>query len=146
VRFLAAATLKGDPVLGDDALLRFRAVRFTPECAAIAPDGSTSSTPACPHCRSAWVEQMRVADPIDALCVGPQGIDHAAAHAVSQGWLIERFPLAQSPMKGAPDACLVRCTQQNTDADDAVLFMLTTRPGTHEALSEALARTTEVAL
>ena len=146
VRFLAAATLTGDPVLGTEARLRFRAVRFTPDGAAIAPDGSTTSTPACPRCRSAWVEEMRIDDGIDTVCVGPAGIDHAAAHAVASGWLVERFELPASPLPGAPYACLVRCQQKDGDDADTVCVMLTTRPGTHEALSEALAQAAEVAL
>jgi hypothetical protein len=47
----AHETLRGDPVLGDDAMLRFHPTRFNDLGQAVDPMGLPATELACPHCR-----------------------------------------------------------------------------------------------
>jgi len=141
VRFLADDTLRGDPVLGPQATVRFRPVRFTPDATAIAPDGGTSVTPACPTCRAAWHPAMRLDPTPPVLDVGPKGIPAAVATADTGVWTLVRDALPSPPMHHSePEhqtvitAELITCTLGATQLH----FVLTTRDGSTRALANTL--------
>ena len=139
IRFLADDTLQGDPVLGPKATVRFRPIHFTPEGRAVAPDGSTSMTPACPSCRAAWHPALRVDPTPPLLAVGPSGITAAIAAAETGEWMITRDDLPTAALH-SEQASLVTCTQSHT----AMCFVLTTRVGAVSALADALAHTADI--
>lgn len=133
VRFVAADTLKGDPILGPDAAVRFSTIRFNPDGDAIAPDGSLSHTPACPHCRNAWSPKVRRHMAVDTLTVGADGIGPACASIEGDGWTVqcEPWPVA---LDGAPKAALAHCSR----GDDTMSFVLSEHDGSPTTLSQAL--------
>lgn len=54
-RFISESpALMGDPVLGPDAALRFRPMRFTAGGFPVDPTGAEATRPACPDCRAEW--------------------------------------------------------------------------------------------
>ena len=140
IRFLAEDTLRGDPVLGPEAAVRFRPIHFTPDGHAIAPDGSASTTPACPSCRAAWHPVLRVDPTPTMLAVGANGITEAIAKAETGQWRIVRDDLPNSVLH-SEQASFVTCMQSHITK----CFVLTTRAGARSALADALAHTADQA-
>jgi ribosomal protein S27AE len=71
-RFISESpTLLGDPILGPDAPLRFRPVKFTAGGFPVDPAGFEATRPACPKCRAEW--------PVGFWSTAPHGADAADA-------------------------------------------------------------------
>ena len=134
VRFVAAETLTGDPVLGPDAAVRFRPVAFDVNGDAIAPDGSISSTPACGHCRSAFAPAFREHLDVPTIAVGPGGLTKACNAAKGQGWATQRVDFVGGPDDGGRDVSLVTCRRDDT----SLICLLTTADGTPDAFVDHL--------
>ncbi|MCH2135849.1 MAG: hypothetical protein MK101_04605 [Phycisphaerales bacterium] len=134
VRFVAAQTLVGDPVLGTEHALRFRTAHFANDGAAIAPDGTRSTTPACPACRGAWHPLMTGFEEVHRIDVGPGGIDRALEGCSS--WQIDCIKLDGPPNAHDTDqaAAVVVCVKD----DERRIYLLTTRTGSPNHLSQTL--------
>ena len=133
VCFVADDTLKDDPVLGPGATVRFHPVRFTPDGAAVAPNDSLSTTPACPSCRAAWLPEMRTCLDAPTVQVGPGGIAEACAKCTAEGWTVERHAFPETT-ENIAQVVLLRLTQGQTSA----CIILGTAAGAPEAVLDSL--------